>query len=311
MPSHSPPPSPSPSLNINEKLKNPFVRPRRRRTHPISFRARATTRASLTLALLCLCVFVVNEWRCTEYGCLSRIGFYGGESAEADGRKNIGGGAVLGRFRSGGKDGSEGMNGNGSETGTGKGKEDSQASVGGGGAWWWKPTSMIGHGQSRWAGDSNSQQMLDKDEEGGGDSDSLIDPQGILHAKYKDELENGSEKAENERTLKSTLDKERDSYLSAAARGKAATLPTAEQEPMHTTALMALAESSSSAPAPTAAPEKSGERHGAWLQATGQEDPVRVTRPATEMDRSRKEEHVNEVQFGAMDLSAGLGGAVA
>jgi hypothetical protein len=190
---------------------------------------------------------------------------------------------------------------------------------------------------------------LDKEEEGreGGDpakptklivADSLIDLHGDLDAKYKEER--AREKAgeeQKERTLKSVFKKERNGFLNAGAAAGVggsgsgtvanSSVLQSEPQPMHTTALLALSAPSSSAaaaevgsasvpvasptPTSTAVAEESGARHAVWIQPSGQEDPVRITRPITEKDRAKKVEHVNEVQFGAMDLSVGMGGAVA
>ncbi|KAF2246637.1 hypothetical protein BU26DRAFT_566989 [Trematosphaeria pertusa] len=71
-----------------QRIKNPFISlhaaPR-----PLSFRARSKSRLTLLVVAMVLIVAVLNELRCVEYGCLSRVGFYGGEA------RHVGGGAVI------------------------------------------------------------------------------------------------------------------------------------------------------------------------------------------------------------------------
>ncbi|KAH7138535.1 hypothetical protein B0J11DRAFT_514666 [Dendryphion nanum] len=73
-------------------MQTPFLATRRR-----SFRTRTTTRAGLSLITLCILIYIFNEIRCLEYGCISPVGSYSGV-VEGDGGRGgyVGGGTVLG-----------------------------------------------------------------------------------------------------------------------------------------------------------------------------------------------------------------------
>ncbi|KAF2006505.1 hypothetical protein P154DRAFT_600362 [Amniculicola lignicola CBS 123094] len=75
LPPPSRPSSPIEKANLSLSTLRRFRLPSR---SPVSFRTRSATRASLAVLLLVCVVWVGNEVRCLEYGCLGRVEFYGG-----------------------------------------------------------------------------------------------------------------------------------------------------------------------------------------------------------------------------------------
>ncbi|KAF2736517.1 hypothetical protein EJ04DRAFT_596868 [Polyplosphaeria fusca] len=79
--------SPSPPSSPLQKMKNPFFC---RSRFPMLIRPHGTARMGILVMVLVFLGFVLNELRCHEHGCVSRVGFYGGEKDTF-----IGGGSVL------------------------------------------------------------------------------------------------------------------------------------------------------------------------------------------------------------------------